>query len=157
MTIMATLVYLTKDNKTLMIHRVNKENDLHEGKFNGLGGKLEPGESPLECAKREVLEESGLIIDDIYFKGHILFPKFDKKSRDWLVFIYRAHTYSGDQLQSNPEGNLVWIDNDKMLDLNLWDGDRQFIPHVYSDNNFDGTFHYKHGQLDRHTLNIMSK
>ena len=45
-----------------MIHRVKKDNDMHEGKWNGLGGKMISGESPEECAKREILEESGLVV-----------------------------------------------------------------------------------------------
>ncbi len=57
----ATLCYVKHDNKTLMIHRIRKVNDMHQGKWNGLGGKLEPGESPEECAIREINEESGLM------------------------------------------------------------------------------------------------
>ena len=78
MPIMATLVFLSINGKTLMIHRVTKEHVLQEGKFNGLVGKFEPGESPLGCAKRDVIEESALTRDDIYFKGHILFPTFSE-------------------------------------------------------------------------------
>ena len=57
---LATLCYVRQGGKTLMIHRVKKLNDIHAGKWNGLGGKLEPGETPEECARREILEESGL-------------------------------------------------------------------------------------------------
>jgi len=57
---LATLCYITnkKNNSTLMIHRVKKENDYHRGKWNGLGGKFEQGESPEDCAIREIKEES---------------------------------------------------------------------------------------------------
>ncbi len=37
---LATLCYLRRDNHTLMLHRVKKENDMHAGKWNGLGGKM---------------------------------------------------------------------------------------------------------------------
>ena len=57
-----TLCYIKKNNKTLMLHRVKKENDMHKNKWNGLGGKLIPGESPEECVIREIKEESGLIL-----------------------------------------------------------------------------------------------
>jgi len=56
---LATLCYVQTVTHTLMVHRNKKENDMHEGKWNGLGGKVEPGESPEECVIREVLEESG--------------------------------------------------------------------------------------------------
>ena len=96
-----------------------------------------------------------IIIDDIIFKGHILFRKFDKKGRDWLVFIYRAHSFSGKQLQSNPEGNLIRNDNDKLLELNLWDGDKEFLPHVYGEKSFNGTFNYKDGKLSHFNLDLL--
>lgn len=59
---LATLCYIMKDNKTLMLYRNKKENDYHEGKWNGLGGKFELGETPEECAIRELKEETGLTI-----------------------------------------------------------------------------------------------
>ena len=66
-----------------MLHRVKKANDYHEGKYNGLGGKLEPGESPEECAIRETREESGLELVDPILKGFITFPNFDGVD-DWV-------------------------------------------------------------------------
>jgi 8-oxo-dGTP diphosphatase len=154
MTVLATLVYITKDDQTLMIHRVSKDGDLHKGKFNGLGGKFEPGESPLECAIREVKEESNLDISDIKLKGHILFPKFDKKGRDWLVFIYRADEFTGELKRENPEGILDWCPTKDLLNLNLWDGDKIFIPHVFSNSTFEGKFFYKDGNLDHYQFNL---
>ena len=59
---LATLCYVVDGEKTLMLYRNKKEDDYHEGKWNGLGGKLEHGETPEECAVREVFEESGLIM-----------------------------------------------------------------------------------------------
>ncbi|HMX95423.1 MAG TPA: NUDIX domain-containing protein, partial [Elusimicrobiota bacterium] len=59
---LATLCYVRRRGRTLMMHRVKMKNDLHAGKWNGLGGKFLPGESPEECVIREVREESGLKI-----------------------------------------------------------------------------------------------
>ncbi len=59
---MGTLCYVRSGGKTLMLHRIKKPNDMHAGKWNGLGGKFEPGESPEDCVVREVREESGLSI-----------------------------------------------------------------------------------------------
>ena len=42
---LATLCYIKHDGKTLMLHRVKKENDMHQDKWNGLGGKMEAGET----------------------------------------------------------------------------------------------------------------
>ena len=83
----STLCYINNKSKTLMLHRVKKKNDMHKDKWNGLGGKLIDQESPEECVKREVWEESGLTIKNPNLKGVITFPKFDGID-DWLVFVY---------------------------------------------------------------------
>ena len=100
-----------------MLHRIKKENDIHQDKWNGLGGKLIAGESPEECVKREVLEESGLNIENPKLHGVITFPKFDGID-DWIVFVYTSSDFYGTLIDSN-EGYLEWVDNDKLFDLNL--------------------------------------
>ena len=114
---LATLCYVKKNNKTLMIHRIKKENDMHEGKWNGLGGKFLPGETPEQCVIREVEEESGLIIEKPVLKGFLTFPKFSKNV-DWYVFVYEAYNYSGEIIESD-EGHLEWIRDSELTDLNL--------------------------------------
>ena len=86
---LATLCYVIdkKSNSTLMIYRNKKQNDYHEGKWNGLGGKFEPGETPEECAIREIEEESGLIVKSVKMKGFITFALFDGVD-DWYVFLF---------------------------------------------------------------------
>ena len=71
---LATLCYVKKDDKTLMLYRNKKENDYHEGKWNGLGGKFEPGETPEECAIREIKEEAGLVVKNLQMNGFIVYP-----------------------------------------------------------------------------------
>ena len=58
MTILTTCCYLKKDGKTLLLHRTKKQNDINEGKWIGIGGKIENGESPTQCAIREFFEET---------------------------------------------------------------------------------------------------
>lgn len=76
---LATLCYIKKDGKTLMLHRIKKKNDMHEGKWNGLGGKFEPGETPEDCVIREIEEESGLNIIKPRLRGLLTFPEFGGK------------------------------------------------------------------------------
>jgi 8-oxo-dGTP diphosphatase len=147
---LAVLCYLEKDGKTLMLHRVKKADDYHEGKWNGLGGKFEPGESPEECAKREVLEESGLLMLEPKLRGFITFPMFDKKD-DWYVFIYTCNKFTGKLIES-PEGNLEWIPSGKILDLNLWEGDKIFLDWIYKDKFFSAKFAYKDGKYVSHEV-----
>ena len=122
---LATLCYLKVDGKTLMIHRIKKENDMHQGKWNGLGGKLEPGETPEECVIREVREESGLTIVGPLLKGLLTFPKF-ANDEDWYVFVFVVHEFTGQLIKSN-EGVLKWIDDGQLVNLDLWAGDTIFF------------------------------
>ena len=147
---LATLCYVIDkiQSKTLMMHRVKKENDYHEGKWNGLGGKFEQGESPEECAIREVKEESGLTMVEPRMHGFITFPKFDGVD-DWYVFIFTSERYEGELIDST-EGNLEWIPNEKVTLLNLWEGDRIFIEWLYKDKFFSAKFNYENGRYVNH-------
>jgi len=124
-----------------MLHRVKKKNDYHEGKWNGLGGKFELGETPEECAIREIKEESGLIVKELKLKGFITFPMFDGKD-DWYVFVFVVNKFEGELIDS-PEGNLKWIPNEQLLKINLWDGDKIFIPWLDEEIFFSAKFNYK--------------
>lgn len=133
-----------------MLHRVKKHHDIHQGKWNGLGGKIEPGETPEDCVIREVQEESGLIIKPI-LKGLLTFPEFFDNGEDDYTFVFTATDFHGTLIDSN-EGNLEWIDNDKLLDLPLWEGDKIFLPWLESDGFFSGKFSYKKGKLLKHSV-----
>ena len=151
---LATLCYLRRHNKTLMMHRIKKENDIHQDKWNGLGGKFNPGESPEECVIREIEEESGFIIENPVLKGVLTFPEF-AANEDWYVFVFVATEFDGKMIDS-AEGNLEWIDNENLLDLNLWEGDRHFIKLLDKDVFFTGKFYYKNGKLIDHNITIHS-
>ena len=142
---LATLCYLRKNNQTLMLHRVKKENDMHKGKWNGLGGKLESGESPEECAIREVREESGIDIRNPQLKGVLTFPAFSN-NEDWYVFLFLITDFSGTMIDSD-EGKLEWIDNDKLFDLPLWEGDKYFLKWLDAAPFFSAKFIYKNKKL----------
>ncbi len=149
---LATLCYVMNniDKTTLMIHRIKKKNDYHEGKWNGLGGKFEKGESPEECAVREIKEESGLFIKSPRMRGFITFPDFDGID-DWYVFIFTADNYEGELIDS-PEGRLEWIPNDRLTALNLWDGDKIFLEWLYQDRFFSAKFIYVNGVYKEYSV-----
>ena len=148
---LATLCYLRKNGRTLMLHRVKKKNDVHEGKWNGLGGKFEPGESPEDCVLREVREESGLKIKDPRLKGVLTFPGF-AHGEDWYVFVFTAARFTGRLLQDSAEGDLAWIKDKDLLELNLWAGDRVFLPLLKRRGHFSGKFSYKNGRLLKYSV-----
>ena len=137
---LATLCYLKNNDQTLMLYRNKKPGDIHKGKWNGLGGKVEAGETPEQCAIREIQEESGLTVIDLKFNGVITFPMFDGVD-DWYVFIFTINESHGFLIDS-PEGELAWIPDEKLLELNLWDGDRIFLPWLKQDKFFSAKFVY---------------
>lgn len=146
--IVATLCYVRSGGRTLMLHRNKKEGDVHRGKYNGLGGKLDPGESPDECVIREVREESGLNLLDARLRGVLTFPAF-KDGEDWLVFVYTATRFEG-EIGDCPEGTLQWVADGKLLDLPLWEGDRVFLPWLDGERFFSAKFVYRDGRLAGH-------
>ena len=149
--ILATLCYIKHEGHTLMVYRNKKPNDMHAGKWNGLGGKFEPGESPEECVIREVREESGLKIRNPKLHGLLMFPDF--KGADWYVFVFTAHEFSGELIDS-PEGRLEWIHDEKLTSLNLWESDQIFLPWLEKDKIFSAKFIYRGDEMQGHEVNF---
>ena len=131
--IISTLCYIEKDNQWLMLHRNKKSIDPNGGKWIGVGGKLEPNESPDECILREVYEETGLQLEQMQLRGILTFilPKWENE----ITFLYTANKFTG-TLTNCCEGELQWIDKDKVLELNLWEGDTHFLPKLLENNDF---------------------
>lgn len=142
---LATLCYVRHDKKTLMICKDKKPNSVHFGKYNGLGGKVDPGESPWECVVREVKEESGLLISSPDLVGFLTFPKF-LNGIDWYVFVFQANQFNGELVESD-EGSLHWVDDSEILNLNLWSGDKYFFKYLFEGVKFEGTFNYQGNEL----------
>ncbi|MBI3542995.1 MAG: NUDIX domain-containing protein [Deltaproteobacteria bacterium] len=157
----AVLVYLERDGRLLMLHRDAKPGDYHAGKVNGLGGKLEPGESPLEAAAREVAEEAGVTLAPERYRvlGVLQFPNFKAhKNEDWLVYVLTAELRAGETAwEKGPEGALAWVDKKDVPQLNLWAGDRHFIPYVVEGKPFVGTLWYEGQAVRRYWIAPLSQ
>ena len=110
-----------------MLHRVKELNDFNEGKWLGVGGHLEFGETPHEAALREIKEETGISLDKIIFQGIVTFV-YPNQETDY-IFVYRADSETTETIIT-PEGVLEWIPVDKIMELNLWEGDLLFLPYV---------------------------
>jgi 8-oxo-dGTP diphosphatase len=130
--ILATLGYVFSDDrlKVLMVHRTGRTGDFHEGKYNGLGGKLEPNENVAEGMIREIREEAGIECTSLQLAGTVSWPGFGKNGEDWFGFLFRILAFSGNVNERSPEGPLEWIDVKKLSQLPLWEGDRYFLPDV---------------------------
>jgi len=149
---LATLCYVRQDQKTLMLHRIKKANDIHAGKWNGLGGKLEPGESPEQCVIREVFEESGLKIVQPCYNGLLIFANF--KEEDWYVWVFSANGFSGELIEQvdSKEGRLAWIADQEVTALNLWPSDLIFMPWLQQDKIFSARFQYDGEKMQGYTV-----
>jgi 8-oxo-dGTP diphosphatase len=150
---LATLVYVRDGDRTLMLHRNARPDDTHFGKWNGLGGKLEPGESPDACMRREVLEESGLTVEEAELKGFLTFPDFDGR-HDWYAFVFLVTRTSGTLGADPPEGSLSWVPTERVPHLPLWEGDRVFLPWLDRRGVFSATFRYVAGRLIDHEVSF---
>jgi 8-oxo-dGTP diphosphatase len=148
--ILATLGYVMSADgvETLLIHRNTRSDDYHLGKYNGLGGKLEPGEEVVAGLKREIREEAGIECQEIRLRGTINWPGFGKHGEDWFGFIFRIERFRGTPFSQNPEGTLAWVRVDQVFDLPLWEGDRYFLPLVFGDDprQFHGVMPYEDGR-----------
>ena len=148
--ILATLGYVMSPDgqKTLLIHRNSRADDQHLGKYNGLGGKLEPNEDIISGMQREIREEAGIECEELILRGTISWPGFGPAGEAWFGFIFRIDRYQGIPYSENPEGELAWIPVDQVLSLPLWEGDRYFLPMVFDRNapQFHGVMPYDGGR-----------
>ena len=146
-----TLCYVQKDNNYLMLHRIKKEEDVNEGKWIGIGGRIEEGETPEQCLVREAKEETGLLLTSYQYRGIVHFRSEDYEDEE--MHLFTADAFEGELTECN-EGVLKWIDRDKLYDLPMWEGDKLFLGLIRSEAKFfDLTLQYKKDKLVSATLN----
>ena len=118
-----SLCYIEKGNTVLMLYRNKKKNDVNQGKWIGVGGKLETGETPETCMLREVKEETGLRLLSWRKRGTV-----DFESESWTerMYLFTAVQFEG-ELSACDEGELRWIQKERIQSLSLWEGDRVFL------------------------------
>ena len=119
-----TLCYIEKDGRYLMLHRTKKEIDENKDKWIAVGGKFEYGESPEDCALREVKEETGLTLNSYKYKGIVTFVS-DKWGTEYM-HLFLSDDFSG-SLKECDEGDLMWVEKEKVRSLYCWEGDKIFL------------------------------
>ncbi|MBQ3253096.1 MAG: 8-oxo-dGTP diphosphatase [Acholeplasmatales bacterium] len=148
------LCYIEDNNKYLMLHRTKKNQDLNEGKWLGIGGHIEANETPDEALIREVLEETGLTLLNYTFNGIVEFINDNYKE---IMYLYTSNSFEGLISECN-EGELSWIDKDKILSLNLWDGDKIFLKKLFNnETNFYLRLYYDNNNFVRSDSDDLSK
>jgi 8-oxo-dGTP diphosphatase len=119
-----TLCYIERDGQYLMLHRVKKKNDLNQDKWVGIGGKFEDKESPEDCVLREALEETGLTLTHLEYRGIVTFIS-DRYQTEYM-HLFWADGFTGD-LKDCDEGVLEWIPKEQLMLLPMWQGDEIFL------------------------------
>ena len=137
-------IYLEKDGKYLMLYRNKKKNDMNEGKWLGVGGHVELGETPFQAVVREVKEETGLDLKSAEYRCVINFFNDDY---DEIIYQYTSSDFSGEVIECN-EGELKWIPKEEILSLPMWEGDKYFLaPLINNEPFFEITIVYKNNKL----------
>ena len=121
---LSTLCYIEKDGKYLMLHRTVKEKDVNKDKWIGVGGHFEEYESPEECLLREVKEETGYTLTSYRYRGIVTFISGNGVTE--YMSLFTADGFCGEQTECD-EGQLEWVDIDKVEGLNIWEGDKIFL------------------------------
>ena len=131
--IKCTLIYLEQNDQYLMLHRIKKARDVNKDKWIGVGGKFEPGETPEQCACREMTEETGLIPLKLRYRGIVYFENSLCESEE--MHLFTCTEFKG-KVKDCDEGELVWIKKKEIYQLNLWEGDRIFLEKLSTDSPF---------------------
>ena len=119
-----TLCYIERDHRYLMLHRTRKANDDNHDKWIGIGGHIEPGETPLACIRRECLEETGLTLTSFRLRGLVEF--ISNIWPDEAMYLFTADEFTG-EMTGCDEGELEWVKKSRLPELNLWEGDYIFL------------------------------
>ena len=112
-----------------MMHRIKKKHDVNAGKWIGVGGHVENGETPEECLLREVKEETGLVLTAYRLRGLVTF--LSDVCEPELMCVFTADAFDGEMIECD-EGELAWVEKSEVLALPTWEGDRVFLERLLS-------------------------
>lgn len=147
--VLTTLAYLVKGGSVLFLYRDKKKDDENEGKYIGVGGHVEEGESYVACMKREVKEETGYSVRRYIYKGKIDFLNEDQGIQKERMYLFLVGSFEGKE-EICPEGDLSWIPEEQIPTLPLWEGDRTFLPYLFKDSGtFSMKLYYEKGRFVR--------
>jgi 8-oxo-dGTP diphosphatase len=136
---LATLVYAVREGQVLLLRRVK---DPNKGLWVAPGGKIEPGESPIDCAVREMREETGLLVERPVLRG-VMTETSPRPDYQWLTFIFVARRFSG-RVSPTPGLELRWVPIDEVARLPIPPADAVFLPRMMESDDapFNAKFEY---------------
>ena len=149
----ATLVLVIKGNRILL---ALKKYGFGEGKWNGVGGKIEQGETAEQCAVRETQEEIGITPIEYEKVGILEFDEYIKGERGFLVgHVYRVTEFTGEPTESD-EMRPEWFDIDKIPYNQMFPDDQYWLPLLLAGKKFKAFFKYdKDWNMLSHKLTVV--
>jgi len=129
-----TILFVIRNGEILLIH---KKRGLGAGKVNGPGGRLDDGETPVECAVREVEEEVRVTPIGTRECGQLLFQFLDGYSIH--VWVFRADDCQGSPTETE-EADPFWVPLDSIPYESMWADDAIWLPLLIQDQGFHGRF-----------------
>lgn len=127
------LIYIEKANKYLLMYRNKKKNDMNQGKYVGIGGHIENGESKEDALIREVKEETNLTLKTFKYRAKLVFTNDDYSE---YMHLYTSDNFIGELTKNCNEGDLMWIDKKEIFNLPIWEGDRAFLKVLEETNDY---------------------
>lgn len=132
-----------------MLYRNQKKKDINFGKWIGVGGHKEEGESVEECLLREVYEETGLTLTDYVLCGKL---HFYIDGIYEISYLFRGISFEGNLIDCD-EGKLAWIPKEEIMNLDLWEGDYLFMEKLINNASyFEMKLVYKQDKLIEWTI-----
>ena len=146
----ATLMFVHRNDQVLLIH---KKRGLGAGKINGPGGRIEPGETPMECAVRETEEELLITPKNVRAAGELFFHAEDMPRIHGYVFA--ATDYSGTPTETD-EAIPLWAPIDQLPFPEMWEDDELWLPHVLAGRTIRGWFTFEGERIVDYRLEVES-
>jgi len=134
--IRAVIVHIVQGDKILLHY---KKRGHGAGKWNGVGGKIENGETPEDCAKREAVEEMKADVENLRMLGRIKF--YDVKGEDWIVYVFRAEIVG--EPKESEESKPKWFSLKEIPYEDMWEDDKYWLPLVINNINFSAEFWFE--------------
>lgn len=146
----ATLVFVMRGDDVLLIRKLR---GLGAGKINGPGGRLEPGEAPVDCARREVEEELCITPTGLEQRGELRFQFVDGHSILGFVFVASGHI---GEPRATDEAIPLWVCRDSIPYGEMWADDRLWMPLLLGGQHFRGRFLFEGDNMLQHELVVIA-